>query len=129
MHEEGRATLSTFLLVSDRRPPDARAKSATLALAPPDTRVESSQAHAKQKCCRYFGKGAVHSMPPDIREGAWTRDQEIAMYQAWLKTQNDRLELIRLLPSDAVLACVCTPHACHGDMLMELWQELHEVSG
>ena len=82
----------------------------------------------KPKRYRSIEIGAVYSIPLEIREGMWTRDQTLAMYRTWIKTQPERLELIRRLPSDAVLACVCKPRACHGDVLMQIWQELHEVS-
>ena len=82
----------------------------------------------KPKRYRSIEIGAVYSIPLEIREGMWTRDQTLAMYCTWIKTQPERLDLIRRLPEDAVLACVRKPPACHGDVLMEIWYELHEVS-
>ena len=52
-----------------------------------------------------------------------TRDQVIAKYREWIKTQP---ELIAALPElkDKILGCWCTPHPCHGDVLKELAEAL-----
>jgi hypothetical protein len=48
-----------------------------------------------------------------------TREQVIAKYVAWLRTQPDLLECIEELRGK-VLGCWCKPAACHGDVLAEL---------
>lgn len=48
-----------------------------------------------------------------------TRQEVIAKYEAWLKTQT---ELMVALPElhGKVLGCWCAPQACHGDVLARL---------
>jgi hypothetical protein len=48
-----------------------------------------------------------------------TREEAIASYEAWIRTQP---HLMRALPTlrGKDLACWCTPLACHGDVLMRL---------
>jgi Domain of unknown function (DUF4326) len=48
-----------------------------------------------------------------------TREQVIAKYRCWLLTQP---ALMAALPElrGKTLGCWCAPHACHGDVLVEL---------
>lgn len=47
------------------------------------------------------------------------RDEVIAKYRAWIKTQPDLLAALPELRGK-VLGCWCKPDACHGDVLAEL---------
>lgn len=51
-----------------------------------------------------------------------TRNEVIAKYAAWIKTQP---ELLAALPElrGKVLGCWCAPKACHGDVLARLADE------
>lgn len=48
-----------------------------------------------------------------------TREQVIAKYREWVVRQP---HLMRRLPElrGKILGCWCRPHACHGDVLVEL---------
>lgn len=48
-----------------------------------------------------------------------TRDEAIAAYAKWIKTQP---ELMAALPElrDKVLGCWCAPYRCHGEVLVAL---------
>ena len=66
----------------------------------------------------YIGRPSVWGNPFEIgRDG--TREQVIARYRAWVRTQPD---LMARLPElrGKTLGCWCAPHACHGEILLEL---------
>ncbi len=48
-----------------------------------------------------------------------SREQAVASYREWIKTQPELLKDLGELKGK-VLACWCKPHACHGDVLLEL---------
>lgn len=52
-----------------------------------------------------------------------SREEAIAKYREWLLSQP---ELMAALPElkGKVLGCWCAPQACHGDVLVELVEEL-----
>lgn len=60
-------------------------------------------------CCRDWAKGCMFwdtTIPPVVRD----------KFLAALKT----------LKADDVLGCYCKPrHACHGDIIIELWEKMH----
>lgn len=37
------------------------------------------------------------------------------------------MELIAELPANTVLGCWCSPGPCHGDIIIKLWNEIHNV--
>jgi hypothetical protein len=76
---------------------------------------------------RYIGRGSVFGNPYRIRENGWTRDQVIEMYRSDLRQSKDLQEVIRRLPANAILGCYCAPEACHGDVIMEMWKEMHDA--
>jgi len=66
----------------------------------------------------YVGRPSRWSNPFQIgREG--TRDEVIAKYEEWIKTQP---RLMAALPTlqGKVLGCWCKPQPCHGDVLATL---------
>ena len=66
----------------------------------------------------YIGRPSRFGNPFVVgRDG--TRDECIARYRLWLRTQPQLLaELPRL--RGKVLGCWCAPRPCHGDVLAEL---------
>jgi hypothetical protein len=48
-----------------------------------------------------------------------TRDEVIAKYEAWIKTQPQLLDRLPELKGK-VLGCYCKPLPCHGDVLARL---------
>jgi hypothetical protein len=48
-----------------------------------------------------------------------TREEAIASYAEWIKTQPELLESLPELRGK-VLGCWCAPLACHGDVLSEM---------
>jgi len=53
-----------------------------------------------------------------------TREEAIERYETWLRCQPHLLDDIHMLDG-RVLGCWCKPkHACHGDVLLRLIEEL-----
>lgn len=48
-----------------------------------------------------------------------TREEAIAKYREWILTQPDLLKELHTLKGK-VLGCWCKPQSCHGDVLVEL---------
>lgn len=54
-----------------------------------------------------------------------TREEAIEKYREWIKTQPHLMSRIYEL-KDKTLCCFCHPKPCHGDVLVELVNELME---
>jgi hypothetical protein len=69
----------------------------------------------------YIGRPSKWGNPFEIGKDG-TREQVIALYEAWIKTQPD---LMKALPEleGKILGCWCHPKACHGDVLIKLITE------
>ncbi len=52
-----------------------------------------------------------------------TRDEVIARYAEWIKTQPEMMDALPELRGK-VLGCFCYPLACHGNVLISLLTEL-----
>ena len=69
----------------------------------------------------YIGRPSAWGNPFQVgRDG--TRDEVIAKYEAWIRTQPHLLENLPLLQGK-VLGCWCKPERCHGDVLARLADE------
>lgn len=67
----------------------------------------------------YIGRPSKWGNPFSIgRDG--TRDEVIAKYREWLKTQPDLMKQIKIELRGKVLGCWCVPKPCHGDILIEI---------
>ena len=53
------------------------------------------------------------------------RELVIERFEAWARATPGVLGRIRDLPKDAVLGCWCKPAACHCDVIVKIWKELH----
>jgi len=71
----------------------------------------------------YIGRGSEWGNPfKVIPHGKHTREEAIAMYEAYIKTQPRLLALLPTLKGKT-LGCYCKPEACHGDSLVKLLAE------
>ena len=71
----------------------------------------------------YIGRGSDWGNPfKVIPHGEHTREEAIALYEAYIQTQP---ELLAQLPTlkGKTLGCYCKPLACHGDILIKLLAE------
>lgn len=86
----------------------------------------------KTKYTVYIGRGSIFGNPFRIGKDG-TRNEVIAKYNEHIydimyDADGDMTELgkaIYSLPSNAILGCYCHPKACHGDIIVKIWGELH----
>lgn len=73
----------------------------------------------------YIGRPSALGNPFVVGEDG-TRGEVIKKFEQHARVH--LMEEIRALPEDAVLGCWCKPKPCHGDVIVKLWEELHEPS-
>ena len=84
----------------------------------------------KERYTVYIGRGSIFGNPFKIKKGV-TREQVIESYEDRVREElNNTLgQRIYHLKKDDILGCYCKPKACHGDVIIKLWKELHnEIS-
>ena len=67
----------------------------------------------------YIGRGSKWGNPFRIGIDG-TREDVIKQYRDWIKTQPHLLNSLEELRGKT-LGCFCSPQACHGDILVELF--------
>jgi hypothetical protein len=83
----------------------------------------------------YIGRPSVFGNPHalgyvcPVCEEEHTRAEAVLLYEQHARETPRLLEAIRELPEDAVLGCWCAPRACHGDVIVKLWKEMHGPAG
>jgi hypothetical protein len=80
--------------------------------------------HVNQAHTHYIGRPSIFGNPFMINPQN-TREQVIEQFETYARRNSVLLTAIRQLPADAVLGCYCAPHACHGDVIVDIWKELH----
>lgn len=73
----------------------------------------------------YIGRPSILGNPFEIGKDG-TREEVIAKFERWARYSSEVMEVIERLPADAVLGCWCAPKACHGDVIVKLWREIHD---
>lgn len=83
----------------------------------------------------YIGRGSIFGNPFMIgRDG--NREEVIKKYGKWIQKQIYKPgyhtsgylpigQAIYDLPENAVLGCFCAPLACHGNIIIKIWKDLH----
>lgn len=67
----------------------------------------------------YIGRPSPWGNPYWVgRDG--TREEVIIKYKHWISRQPELIERARLELRGKDLVCFCKPHACHGDILLEI---------
>ena len=88
----------------------------------------------KEKYTHYIGRGSIFGNPFAIGKDG-NREEVIIKCEEWLRNNifeanSDGLTDIGYaiydLPEYAILGCYCKPQACHGDIIIKIWGELHE---
>ena len=51
----------------------------------------------------------------------------IAKFEAYARDNLNILNIIEDIPEGTMLGCYCKPQACHGDVIIKIWKELHGV--
>ena len=70
----------------------------------------------------YIGRGSKWGNPFKIGTDG-SREQVIGKYEEWIRTQPDLLNSLHEL-RNKILGCYCVPLSCHGNILIELIEEL-----
>jgi len=86
----------------------------------------------KEKYTVYIGRGSIFGNPFKIGING-NRKSVIEQYETDLRLKIFTIsglsplgQAIYDLPEDAILGCYCKPKACHGDVIIKIWKELHE---
>lgn len=80
--------------------------------------------HKKEKYDVYIGRPSKWGNPFKIGKDG-TREEVIEKYRNYILMNNDLLNSLSEL-KDKVLGCWCYPEPCHGDVLIELLNNLKE---
>lgn len=86
----------------------------------------------KEKYTHYIGRGSIFGNPFVIGKDG-NRGDVIIKYEKYIRNKmyslvylTDLGKALYNLPEDAILGCFCKPQACHGDIIIKIWKELHE---
>ena len=74
----------------------------------------------KEKYTVYIGRPSIFGNPYAIGKDG-DRKEVINLYRHYVKNNTKVLRAIYNLPKDAILGCYCKPKACHGDVIVELY--------
>lgn len=80
----------------------------------------------KEKYTVYIGRGSVFGNPFRIGKDG-DREEVINLYKHYVKSNAKVLKAIYNLPKDAILGCFCHPKACHGDIIVELYNSYWKI--
>ncbi|KKK48893.1 hypothetical protein LCGC14_3140550 [marine sediment metagenome] len=94
----------------------------------------------KESYTHYIGRGSIFGNRFYIGKDG-TREEVINKYEKWVqhylycwnyKLYGGHLQILSPLgqgiydlPENAILGCYCKPLACHGDVIIKIWKELH----
>ena len=70
----------------------------------------------------YIGRGSRFGNPFRIGKDG-DREEVIRKYEIYAR--NHLINAISSIPKEAILGCYCKPKACHGDVIIKIWKELH----
>jgi hypothetical protein len=82
------------------------------------------------RCTHYVGRGRAPSgvglgLGNPFPVEKYGRARSIERFRLWALNRPTVLGKIRRIPRDAVLGCWCKPQACHADVIVEIWKDLH----
>lgn len=74
------------------------------------------------KYTHYIGRGSVFGNPFKIGKDG-NREEVIKKFERYAREYV--INIIASIPKNAILGCYCKPKACHGDVIIKIWKELH----
>lgn len=80
----------------------------------------------KDKYTVYIGRPSIFGNPFIIGKDG-TREEVINLYRHHLRTNLKILATLYDLPKDTILGCYCKPEACHGDVLVEFYNNYWRI--
>lgn len=72
----------------------------------------------------YIGRPTIFGNPFPIGD-SYTRDEAVAAYEEYARSNKPLLKAIKELSEDDILGCWCHPRKCHGDIVIKLWGEMN----
>ena len=78
----------------------------------------------REEYTQYIGRPTIFGNPYPIGDD-YTRAEAIEKYETYARENPKLLAAIKELDPESVLACWCSPRACHGDIIIKLWKELN----
>ncbi len=85
----------------------------------------------KEECDVFIDRGTRWGNPWTVSKFGHTREQAITLYEGYIRSS---LECGRIKREDVLalrgkrLGCWCAPKACHGDVLLNIAEELYNES-
>ena len=76
----------------------------------------------KEKYTVYIGRGSIFGNPFVMGKDG-SREEVINLYRHYVTQNLDVYKAICNLPKDAILGCFCKPQKCHGDVIVELYND------
>ena len=80
----------------------------------------------KEKYTHYIGRGSIFGNPFVMGKDG-NREEVINLYRHYLRTHPKVLRAVDNLPKDAILGCFCKPLACHGDVIVEMYNKYWKI--
>jgi hypothetical protein len=81
--------------------------------------------HVRDKCYFYIGRPSALGNPFVVGMHG-SRDAVIKLFEEHARGNPALLAAIRAIPAGARLGCHCKPLACHGDVIVKIWKEMHK---
>ena len=95
----------------------------------PLTVVVNKRTHKPSENDVYIGRPSMWGNPYIIGRDGLTRDAAVARYRAYMRNKVLRnpawMRALQKLQGKTLI-CYCKPHACHGDILVELIEEYYD---
>lgn len=80
--------------------------------------------HCKRESyTHYIGRPSLFGNPYSLDD--YSREEAIEKYEAYARNNPRLLQAIKELSQDEILGCWCMPLRCHGEVIINLWQELN----
>ena len=80
----------------------------------------------KEKHTVYIGRGSIFGNPYKIGIDG-TREEVINLYRHYITQNLEAYKAICNLPKDSILGCYCKPKDCHGDIIVELYNQYWKI--
>jgi predicted glycosyltransferase involved in capsule biosynthesis len=71
----------------------------------------------------YIGRPSIWGNPFVIGKDG-NRDEVIEKYKAWLSDKHDLIQAVKTELKGKNLICFCAPAKCHGDVLLQIANEI-----
>lgn len=102
-------------------------------------KVVNKRGHTPSSLDMYVGRPSPLGNPYSHLESSVaqfrtaTREEAIVKYEEWLRGQIKAgnpvvMKELARITENTIIVCWCKPAACHGDVIVRVWQELNGVT-